>query len=708
MKEEFELLRETFRQEAQELLSEIEIRLLELERTPGDKEVVSALFRTFHTLKGSGAMCGFEEVSQFTHHIETVYDLVRDGKVPADQTLIDLTLEARDFIQEMIRAPFSEKKGISGRQAELLTSFRKLIPKSEAAGISAAVAKKDHPRYGIFEKQVTYRIRFRPSRGIFLGGTNPVLLLKELARLGECRIIAHTEEIPFLDEIDAESCYTYWDIILTTAKEIEAIKDVFIFVEGECELKIDVVDDGMISLEEKDYRKLGEILVEKKDLSTEDLNKVLDGRKPIGMVLVEEGLVPPASVQAALAEQEHVRQIRERRLKEEGISNLRVASEKLDKLVNLVGELVTVQARLTQTAMEKNDPELVLIAEEVERLTADLRDNTMDMRLLPIGTTFSKFRRLVRDLSVKLGKDVELFTEGAETELDKTVIEKLNDPLVHLIRNCIDHGIELPEVREKAGKSRKARVHLSAVHSGANVLIRVNDDGAGLDREAIRLKAVERGLIPSDAMLTEKEVFSLILAPGFTTAGNVTTVSGRGVGMDVVKRAVENLRGSIDISSRKGEGTTITLSLPLTLAIIEGLLVRVAGECFVLPLFAVEECIELTRQDREASHGRHVANVRGQIVPYVRLREQFRIGGEAPEREQIVIITESGHRVGFAVDHVIGEHQTVIKALGRVFRNIEGISGATILGNGTVALILDIRKLVEIAEHEEVNSFGGV
>jgi two-component system chemotaxis sensor kinase CheA len=240
------------------------------------------------------------------------------------------------------------------------------------------------------------------------------------------------------------------------------------------------------------------------------------------------------------------------------------------------------------------------------------------------------------------------------------------------------------------------------------VLIRVNDDGAGLDREAIRLKAVERGLITADAMLTEKEIFSLILAPGFTTAGNVTTVSGRGVGMDVVKRAVENLRGSIDISSRKGEGTTITLSLPLTLAIIEGLLVRVAGEFFVLPLFAVEECIELTRQDREASHGRHVANVRGQIIPYVRLREQFSIGGEAPEREQIAIIRESGHRVGFAVDHVIGEHQTVIKALGRVFRDIEGISGATILGNGTVALILDIRKLVEIAEHEEVSSLGGV
>jgi two-component system chemotaxis sensor kinase CheA len=307
----------------------------------------------------------------------------------------------------------------------------------------------------------------------------------------------------------------------------------------------------------------------------------------------------------------------------------------------------------------------------------------------------------VRDLSKELGKEIELTTEGAETELDKTVIEKLNDPMVHLIRNCIDHGVETPDFRSNIGKPAQGMIHLSAKHSGAYVLIEIVDDGAGLDADVIRSKAVEKGMIVPDAELTEKEIYSLILAPGFSTAKTVTNVSGRGVGMDVVKRAIDNLRGSIGITSQKGIGTTITLRLPLTLAIIEGLLVQIGKEYFVLPLSVVEECVELTREDIANAHGRHLANVRGQIVPYISLREQFAINGKKPEIEQIVIVGVEGHRVGFVIDNVIGEHQTVIKTLGRVYKDIEGISGATILGDGTVALILDIQKLVQIAEREE-------
>jgi two-component system, chemotaxis family, sensor kinase CheA len=341
------------------------------------------------------------------------------------------------------------------------------------------------------------------------------------------------------------------------------------------------------------------------------------------------------------------------------------------------------------------------LAEEVERLTAELRDNTMSIRMLPIGITFSKFKRLVRDLTGELGKEIELRTTGAETELDKTVIERLSDPLVHLIRNSIDHGIEAPEVREAAGKPRQGTIHLSAAHSGAYVLIQIKDDGAGLDAAAIRAKAVEKNMIAPDAGLTDKELFTLILQPDFSTAKKVSSVSGRGVGMDVVKKAIDALRGSIEIESRNGAGTTITLKLPLTLAIIDGFLTRIGAEHFIFPLSSVEECIELNRETASAFSGRHLVNVRGHVVPFIRLREQFTMIEDAPAIEQVVIVREDSRRVGFVVDTIVGEHQTVLKSLGKFYRDVEGISGATILGDGTVALILDVPKLVRLAELQE-------
>ena len=317
--------------------------------------------------------------------------------------------------------------------------------------------------------------------------------------------------------MDAEVCYTYWDIILTTDKGTNAIKDVFIFVEDDCKLVIEVIDDKQRIGEEISNRKIGDILIERGFVTKEDLDKVLRQQKRIGQMLVESNMVDPRQIEAALAEQQHIKEIKQKdRQKEQAdtASSIRVASDKLDSLVNLVGEMVTVQARLSQLSVYKNDPDLLSIAEEVERLTGELRDQTMSIRMLPIGTTFSKFKRLVRDLSKELGKEIELTTEGAETELDKTVIEKLNDPMVHLIRNCIDHGIETPEVRSNIGKPAQGMLHLSARHSGAYVLIEIVDDGAGLDAEVIRAKAVEKGMIAPDAELTEKEIYSLILAPG--------------------------------------------------------------------------------------------------------------------------------------------------------------------------------------------------
>lgn len=370
-------------------------------------------------------------------------------------------------------------------------------------------------------------------------------------------------------------------------------------------------------------------------------------------------------------------------------------ADRLDTLVNLVGELVTVQARLSQMAALQNQPEIIAIAEEVERLTENLRDNAMNIRMVPIGTTFNKFKRMVRDLAEELGKNVVLETVGAETELDKTVIERLNDPLIHLIRNSVDHGIEEPDIREAKGKPRHGTVRISATHSGAFVLIRITDDGAGLDREAIHNKAVAKGLISPDVEFSEKDIFALIFTPGFSTAEKLTNISGRGVGMDVVKRNIEALRGSIEIESRKGAGTVITLKLPLTLAIIDGLLVKVGEGQFVIPLPIVQECVELTPVEKAGSNGRDLAHVRGEIVPYIRLRERFLIKGQAPQIEQIIITGACTGKVGLVVDQVIGERQTVIKNLGKLFQYVEDISGATILGDGKVALILDVPKLVE-------------
>ncbi|MBI5675802.1 MAG: chemotaxis protein CheA [Nitrospirae bacterium] len=704
MNEDYEIIIEIFKEEACELLSEAENSLLELEKAPGNKEAISAIFRAFHSIKGGGGMFGFNNITSFTHEIETVYEDIRNGKIIPDKELIDISLASCDVIREMIKAPHAEP---DENARDILASLRKYLSQEKVVTKTPA----ESPKKAVTTEQesarmVTYRIRFRPFPGIFATGTNPVLLLNELRNLGECCMIAHTDEIPELDEIDAETCYTAWDVILTTSRGIDAIKDVFIFVESESELAIEIIDDSENPAENSDYKKLGEILIEKRDITQEDLESVLGERRLIGEVLIDKGLVEPACVQSALNEQEHVRQIRENRIRADVISNIKVPSDKLDKLVNLVGELVTVQARLSQTAAYREDTELSSIAEEVERLAAELRDNTMNIRLLPIGTTFSKFKRLVRDLSKELGKEVEMTTDGADTELDKTVIERLSDPLLHLIRNCIDHGIELPEVRESSGKQRKGTINLFARHSGPNVLIQVSDDGEGLDKDAILAKASERGSITAGQELSDDEIYSLIFSAGFSTTSNATKISGRGVGLDVVKRAVDFLRGSITIESRRGAGTTITLVLPLTLAIIEGLLVTIGEEYFVLPLSSVEECVELIQKEVSETRGRHILNVRGKAVPYIRLREQFSISGIPPAIEQIVIVKHGGDQVGLVVDNVIGGHQTVIKNLGWIYRSAEGISGATILGDGSVALILDIPKLLMCALNEETVSLN--
>jgi two-component system chemotaxis sensor kinase CheA len=677
----------SFKIESKELLDELEASLLELERCPADTEAIGRVFRAMHTIKGLAASFGFEDIATFSHEVENVFALVRNGRLAVDKKLIDLTLRARDWISTVMET--TEEHAVT-EKTSLADTFRRISEygadsRTEQSGCVAAEAKTTSSG-----KQLVCRVRFRPTPDIFTTGPDPRCLFDELSRLGECSVIAHLDDIPDLESISPEKCYTYWDIVLATQQDIRAVRDVFIFVEDNSEVAIEILYEGNGSAQEPTSLMLGQILVERGDLSPEDVAWCLSKQKRLGEIALDEGLISRSHVEAALLEQQAVRGAQPVAKGPETDSMLRVASEKLDKLVDLVGELVTASARLNRLTGANHDSPFAPVAEEIERLTDELRDTTMNIRMVPIGETFGKFKRLVRDLAGELGKEVDFITTGEETELDKTVIGKLSDPLMHIIRNCVDHGIEPPGVRETAGKGRRGIVVLTASHSMDSVVITIQDDGAGLDPEAIRAVAVGKGIIGADVELTERELTSLIFAPGFSTVKKVTDVSGRGVGMDVVKRAIDGLRGTIEISSRRGAGTVITIRLPLTLAIIESLLVKIGEGSFVLPLSSVEECIEHVRGSAGSTR---LADVRGSLIPYIPLRDRFAVVEEAPEIQQIVIMRVDDERIGFVVDEVVGEHQAVIKSLGRACREIKGVSGATILGDGTVALILDVASI---------------
>ena len=666
MESKADQFKQSFREEGREVLVDLESALLELNDNRADRELVGRVFRALHTLKGSGAMFGFEDMATFTHNLETAFDEVRNGRLEISSELIDLTLSALDQIRAML------EEGINGAAeadqevcAEILAKVRHLTGKPD----KSAAQQQSAPAESVSKAgaQREWSIHFAPGADFMLNGTNPLLLLHELRGLGGLSARASVATVPPLGELDPERCYISWDLVLATAAECEAIHDVFIFVEDNCDLKIEPIAPAELPTASSEQATTGAAAgAADQTARTLDVNRDKQGGR--------------RSYDAP-----------------DNASSLRVPAAKLDLFVNLVGELVTVQARLSEIALQRDDVEIASVSEEIERLTSSLRENSMNIRMMPIRSTFEKFRRLVHDLARDLGKNVELTIEGADTELDKSVIDQLSDPLMHLIRNSMDHGIESPEARVAEGKSPHATIHLSARHSGASVLIGVSDDGAGINAEAVRSRAIERGLTTAEAQLSESEIFSFIFQPGFSTAKQVTDVSGRGVGMDVVRQRVDSLRGSIDITSKSGQGTGVTLRLPLTLAIIDGLLVSIGEASFVLPLSNILECIELTQADIDRANGKHMANVRGEIVPYIRLREHFNIRSPRPEIEQIMIVqTESG-RYGFVVDCVLGNCQTVIKNLGRFYRHVQLVSGATILGNGNVALILDPERLAQDA-----------
>jgi len=613
----------TFLQEAEELIADIEQSALGLASEPDPAETVHRLFRAFHTIKGSSAMCGLDAVSGFTHHVESLLDRARNGAIPVSGQLADVVLKAAD----QIKALLAESQGGAGASSESLAKLAGAIENFETA--------KPAER--------TWTIRFHPDRSLLANGGNPITLLRDLRKLGSCEVRAHTADVPALAGIQPDACYLWWEITLHTAVEENAIRDVFIFVE-----------DG--------------------------------SRLEIGLA------------EAAAASGEHPEPAPETRERSAPKATVRVPAERLDRLVRLVGEFVMNHSSLSQAAAQTGVAEFANPVQVLERLVAELRDTVLGIRMLPIDTLFGRFRRLVHDLSAELGKEAELLTEGGETELDKSILDQLGDPLVHCLRNCLDHGIEPAAERAARGKPARAAIRLTAKHTGSNVVIAIADDGRGIDREAVRAKAIEKQLVAPNAALSDRDLFRLILLPGFSTARQVTNVSGRGVGMDAIKRQIDLLRGSLSLDSQEGRGTRVSITLPLTLAIIDGLLVEVAGERFILPMAAVSENVELSGTEKERHNGRNLLAVRGKLVPYVDLRGALAIGGCPPPIEKVVIVQHGDDRVGLVVERVLGSHQTVIQSLGHFYKGVEVISGATIMGDGRVALILDVMRLIQFVD----------
>ncbi|MEA2725787.1 MAG: two-component system, chemotaxis family, sensor kinase CheA [Acetobacteraceae bacterium] len=667
-----------FLQEAQDLLEQLEQTLLDLEYTPADTDLIDTAFRALHTIKGSGAMFGFDAVAAFTHHVENAFDLVRKGKLTPTKELIAVALRAKDQMRVLIDHPSTASA--SGGEAILsdLLRLMEAATGSSAAGGDRVTGSADAAAAA--DAEAGWRVRFRLPIDAMATGTNPLLLLDELRGLGTASVVALTDAVPLLEEIDPGATYLHWDVLLRTDQPRAAIEEVFIFVIDDMELEI-----------ERPVPPIGEVAPR----PIEDLAGAADAaEKPDAVVPapVESSPVESGGPQDGLADRRSAKRVND---------TVRVPAERLDELMDRVGELVIAQSRLKQVAAASNDAAVKSVAEEIERLSLELRDTTMGVRMLPISSLFGRFRRLVHDLARDLGKKIDLVTIGEETELDKTVIERLNDPLIHLIRNAIDHGLEDPDGRAAAGKPAQGRITLTAEHVGAEVLVSITDDGRGLDRTRIRARAEENGLVVPGAKLSDNELFQVIFQPGFSTAHEVTNLSGRGVGMDVVKRTIDGLRGKIDIASRPGRGSTMTLRLPLTLAIIDGLLVRVGRGRYVIPLSAVEECVELSTEEDARSRGRSFLNIRGDLVPFLRLRELFNASAAADRYQKVVVVSAGELRVGLVVDQVIGDHQTVIKSMSKLHADVEIFSGATILGDGTIALILDIGHLVEHGQQQE-------
>ncbi|WP_342308070.1 chemotaxis protein CheA [Pseudomonas fluorescens] len=646
---------QTFIVEARELLQAMEQSLLQLESEPGDQDAIGAIFRAAHTIKGSAGLFGLEPVVSFTHIVEDVLDRLRDGSVAVDATLIAMLLKCGDHMLELIDVVAHRGETLQPEALEREAALREALSTYQAPGTPAQRVETAAACTGT-PTDVLWHISLRFGADVFRNGMDPLSFLRYLETLGQMmQVTILTDSIPALESWDPESCYLGFEIDLRSTASHATLNEVFDFVRDDCEVHIVAVDHTPDS-----------------GLGSEQVTPAEQG------AMTASAQRQPAASEAKPRDGNYVR----------------VNADKLDELINLVGELVIASAGASLLARSCNNDPLQEATSTVSGLVEEILDGALHLRMIPIGDTFNRFRRVVRDISQELGKDIELIISGAETELDKTVVEKIGDPLMHLLRNAMDHGIESADARRAAGKSAKGHLSLNAYHDSGSIVIEIADDGAGLNRERILAKAQERGLVASGAVLTDQEIYNLIFEAGFSTAEAVTNLSGRGVGMDVVKRNITLLRGTVDLDSRPGQGTVVRIRLPLTLAIINGFLVGIDQSTYVIPLDMVQECIELDERQRQSSRDKGYLDLRGEVLPLVDLRDHFSHEGPASRRQNVVVVRYAEHKAGLVVDELLGEFQTVIKPLGKLFGALRGISGSTILGSGAVALILDIPALL--------------
>ncbi|WP_308418217.1 chemotaxis protein CheA [Andreprevotia lacus] len=702
------MARDALVQEARELLVAMENALLEIETDGASSEAINAIFRAAHTIKGSAGLFAFDLIVSFTHIVESVLDRVRNGKVQIDDAMLSLLLNCGDYIGALVDAiqnrteneePDAARRVVLEKQ---LGAYLEPPAEAPAAAALTATAKEEGPQQiegsgGVSSDNWHLSLRFSPD--VLRNGLDPLSFLHYLSSMGRI-VYLHTltDNLPPLSQLDAEASYLGFEIDFDSDADRAKIESVFDFVREDSQIRIlpphSKIDEyiSLIALM-PDPGRLGDILVRGGALTEVELEQALQqqqgqeiGQKPLGAMLIEQQLVPEPVVSAALSRQ---KQNEEKKSHEQKF--IKVEVSKLDQLIDLVGELVIAGAGANLIANRKKDAQFEEATQAISVLVEHIRDAALTLRMVPIGEVFQRFPRVVRDISRELGKEIELIVTGAETELDKSMVEKLADPLMHIVRNSMDHGIEGTEDRVLAGKSATGMLRLNAYHESGSIVIEVSDDGRGLNREKILAKAIERGLVTPDHNLSEKDIFRLIFEAGFSTAEQVTNLSGRGVGMDVVKKNIESLRGEVEILSQAGQGTTTRIRLPLTLAIIDGFQVMVNDEVFVIPLDLVIECVDLAGHD--ARH--NIVKLRGEPLPFVRLRELFELPPIQHNRESLVVVQFGQQRAGLVVDRLLGEFQAVIKPLGSLFSGIKSISGSTILGDGRVALILDVPHLVQ-------------
>ncbi len=711
---------QTFIVESRELLDAMEASLLGLDDA-ADDEAVNAIFRAAHTIKGSAGLFGLDHVVAFTHVAESVLDEVRAGRVPIAPPLIALLLSCCDHMraltEELAAGRTDPDLALEAQAEPLLAALRThlaatgqgtaaLRPASSTGRAAAATTN---------EAAGCWHISLRFGAGVLRNGMDPMSFIRYLSTIGRIRqLVTVPDALPPAAEMDPECCYLGFEIAFETSADKATIEGVFEFVLDDCSLRIlppaSRISEYLALIQQlpEEPARLGEILARCGSVTEHEIARALNEQtqsaarsataQQIGTILVEQAGVQPAVLQAALDKQHKSREAKARESQ-----SVRVDSDKLDRLIDLVGELIIAQAGASLAAKRTADLELHEAHSTLALLVQEVRDSALQLRMVKIGASFQRFQRVVHDVSRELGKDIALVIKGEETELDKTVVEKIADPLTHLVRNAMDHGIGMPDVRIAHGQSPRGTITLNAYHDAGQVVIEVADDGNGMDANRLLAKGIERGLVARDQQMTEAEIFNLIFEPGFSTAEQITNLSGRGVGMDVVKRNIVALRGTVSVSSRKMVGTTVTIRLPLTLAIIDGFQIGIGASVFVVPLEMVEECIEYP--SGEAGCGDHdYTDLRGQVLPLIRLRELFDIGGATAARQNIVVLRHAGQKFGLVVDALLGEAQTVIKPLSKMFAQVRGISGSSIRGSGDVVLILDVPAVIQQAAQNAQNT----